>query len=115
MLSHSSPSRSLSEPPHLTVFRGQKLLLSHIEYLQGDGNYTHLYLTDGTRLILSKTLKYYENLLAIHGFVRCHKSYLVNPACITGRTSGSLRLKSGVRVEVARRKRGSFKQCITSM
>lgn len=105
MLSHSPPSRRLSEPPHLTVLRGQKLLLSHIEYFQGDGNYTHLHLTDGTRLFLSKTLKYYENLLAIHGFVRCHKSYLVNPACIRTHTPNTLCLCSGKVIEVARRRR----------
>jgi two-component system LytT family response regulator len=104
MLSHSSPSRRLSEPPHLTVFRGQKLLLSSIEYLQGDGNYTHLHLTDGTRLILSKTLKYYENLLATHGFVRCHKSYLVNQQFIKTITRRHVLLYNGMELPVARRR-----------
>ncbi len=104
MLSHSPPSRRLSEPPHLTVLRGQKLLLSRIEYFQGDGNYTHIYLTDGTRLILSKTLKYYENLLAIHGFVRCHKSYLVNQQSIKTITRRHVLLYNGVELPVARRR-----------
>lgn len=105
MLSYSPPPSHLSKPPHLTVLRGQKLLLSQIEYLRADRNYTHVYLTDGTRLILSKTLKYYQILLASHGFVRCHKSYLVNPAYIHTHTSHYLCLRSGVQVEVARRKR----------
>ncbi len=108
MLSHSSPPFYLPEPPHLTVLRGQVLMLHCIEYLRADRNYTHVYLTDGTQLLLSKTLKHYQKLLATHGFVRCHKSYLVNPTCIRTYTPDGLCLQSGVWVEVARRKRSKI-------
>jgi two-component system LytT family response regulator len=41
-------------------------------------NYTILYLEDNKKYTLSKTLKYYEELLTEHGFLRTHKSHLIN-------------------------------------
>jgi two-component system LytT family response regulator len=96
------------DPPHLTVLRGQKLLVADIEYLQADRNYTLVYLTNGHQLLLSKTLKYYAAQLLPHGFVRCHKSYLVNVRCIIGHMLGNLCLQSGVRVEVSRRRKNQI-------
>ncbi|UKN00257.1 LytTR family DNA-binding domain-containing protein [Paracrocinitomix mangrovi] len=41
-------------------------------------NYTILYLEDGIKYTLSKTLKHYEELLSDFGFLRSHKSHLIN-------------------------------------
>lgn len=53
------------------------LEVEHILYCQADDNYTNIYLTDGKKLV-SKTLKYFEDILKPSGFARVHKSYLVN-------------------------------------
>lgn len=45
---------------------------------EGDNNYTHFFLAGRSPIIVSKTLKEYEEILGEHGFVRIHKSYLVN-------------------------------------
>lgn len=45
---------------------------------QSDGNYTHFYLLGGKKLMVSKTLKEYDNLLSPYGFFRVHQSHLVN-------------------------------------
>ena len=45
---------------------------------EGDNNYTHFYFTARPSLIVSRTLKEYEEILADYGFMRVHKSHLVN-------------------------------------
>lgn len=53
------------------------LEVADILYCQADDNYTRIFLTNSKKLV-SKTLKYFEDLLKESGFARVHKSYLVN-------------------------------------
>lgn len=53
------------------------LEVKDILYCRADDNYTHIFLKDRKKLV-SKTLKYFEELLSENGFARVHKSYLVN-------------------------------------
>jgi two-component system LytT family response regulator len=46
--------------------------------LQAEGNYTHIYLEDGKRFLVSKTLKEYDELLDRFNFLRTHQSHLIN-------------------------------------
>lgn len=57
--------------------------ISNILYCKADDNYTQLFLVDGHKKLVSKTLKYFEILLSENGFVRIHKSYLVNVNYVT--------------------------------
>ncbi|WP_282122924.1 LytR/AlgR family response regulator transcription factor [Algibacter mikhailovii] len=51
---------------------------SDILYCKADDNYTEIYLINDKRKVVSKTLKYFEDVLKDTSFVRVHKSYLVN-------------------------------------
>lgn len=52
-------------------------------FLKGDGSYTELNFKDGSKLIVSRTLKNFEEMLTRNNrFFRCHKSYMVNTASI---------------------------------
>lgn len=51
---------------------------SDIMYCKADDNYTEIYLNTNKKKLVSKTLKYFELALRDNGFVRVHKSYLVN-------------------------------------
>lgn len=55
----------------------QVLNVSDILYCKADDNYTEIYL-ENKKLLVSKTLKYFEEALANYPFARIHKSYLVN-------------------------------------
>lgn len=59
-----------------------------ILYCQADDNYTQIFLKDGKKKLISKTLKYFETALTDFGFARIHKSYLVNVNEITGYKKG---------------------------
>lgn len=49
-----------------------------ILYCEGENNYTRFTFTKNKPMLVSKTLGEYEDLLAEHGFIRIHKSHLVN-------------------------------------
>ena len=54
------------------------LQLTEIIYLEADSNYTILYLTGGQKIISTKTLSEYEELLIDSPFFRIHKSTIIN-------------------------------------
>jgi two-component system, LytTR family, response regulator len=41
-------------------------------------NFTTLYLTNGRKLVICRTLKHFESTLADYDFIRVHKSHLIN-------------------------------------
>lgn len=45
---------------------------------EADSNYTFFYLKDNKRILVSKTIKEYSQLLKPSGFIRVHQSHLVN-------------------------------------
>ncbi|TLF44209.1 LytR/AlgR family response regulator transcription factor [Maribacter aurantiacus] len=55
----------------------QVLNVEEILFCKADDNYTEIYL-EKKKILVSKTLKYFEDALAEFHFARIHKSYLVN-------------------------------------
>ncbi|WP_394747292.1 LytR/AlgR family response regulator transcription factor [Spongiimicrobium salis] len=55
----------------------QVLNISDILYCKADDNYTEIYVGN-KKIVVSKTLKYFEDALSQFSFARIHKSYLVN-------------------------------------
>lgn len=62
----------------------QFVSVSEIIRCQADNNYTEIYLEDGSKVIISKTLKEYDEMLKGLGFLRCHHSHLINIKHIQG-------------------------------
>lgn len=53
--------------------------ISNIAYVEADGAYTHFHLKDGSKILSSKLLKTYTELLtAKKEFSRVHRAYIVN-------------------------------------
>lgn len=76
-----------------------------IAWCQAEDNYTALHLSDDRRLMSARTLKDYDEMLTPFGFIRVHKSALVNRRHVEGLDAeGRVRLRNGVRVEVSRRR-----------
>lgn len=75
--------------------------------LEAEGAYTLIRFTNRKPLLVSKILKDYEELLGDHGFVRLHKSHLVNVLYITAVSAqGNAVLSDGSMVEISRRRKG---------
>jgi two-component system, LytTR family, response regulator len=85
---------------------------------QSDSYYTNFYFTDGKRVIVSKTLKEYEEMLTDFGFVRCHKSHLVNVKYIKSylrADGGFIMMTEGTEIPVSRRKRDYIVNIISNL
>ena len=68
-------------------------------------NYTILYFYDVTSLMVSYTLKRFEELLASNtAFVRIHKSYMVNKQYIAEVMPTNVLLHTGLLLPLARRR-----------
>ncbi|MEE9438292.1 MAG: LytTR family DNA-binding domain-containing protein [Saprospiraceae bacterium] len=82
-----------------------------IIYCKAEDTYSFVYLENGKRLFVSKSLKGLSELLAKHNFYRCHKSYLVNLEKIStySKTDGGfLSLKDGIQIPLSRSKKQAF-------
>ena len=74
--------------------------------LEGEGNYTKFFFADKTTFLTSRTLREYEVILESHGFIRIHKSHLVNKAYVVNYTAdGMLTMADGSKVEISRRRK----------
>lgn len=74
--------------------------------LEGESNYTKFFFSSGKTLLTSKTMKEYEEILEGHGFIRIHKSHIVNKAHVVSYGSdGLLTLTDNAKVEVSRRRK----------
>jgi two-component system, LytTR family, response regulator len=74
--------------------------------LEGESNYTKFFFTEKKPMLTSKTLREFEDILALHGFVRIHKSHIINKKYITNLSGdGMLTMSDQSKVEISRRRR----------
>jgi two-component system LytT family response regulator len=79
---------------------------SEIIRLEGESNYTRFYFANQKPMLVSRTLKEYEDILAEHDFIRAHKSHLVNKRFVKHLDKeGLLWLTDGSHIVVSRRKK----------
>lgn len=64
----------------LIVFEkeNETIYLEHLEYIEGEKNYTKFHLRNGQEKWLWKNMKYVEGILQDMPVIRVHKSYMVN-------------------------------------
>lgn len=89
--------------------------LNDIVRCESSINYTQFIMSDGSKIMVTKTLKEYDELLAPHGFIRIHKSHLVNMNAIVRYIKGDggwIELTDGVKIEVSRRKKDILLEAI---
>jgi len=82
---------------------------------QSDNNYSHFFLTGGEKLVVSKPIYEYEQLLKEYGFIRCHQSHLVNKLQVKSwvkEDGGYLLLEDGTQVPVSRNKKDSVMEAL---
>ncbi|MDX1908147.1 MAG: LytTR family DNA-binding domain-containing protein [Bacteroidia bacterium] len=94
---------------HLNGF--QVIPLHEILYLKGEDNYTRFMLDKGEQILVSKTLKDYEQLLDDFGFFRVHQSYIVNLRHVREYTrgeGGTVTMYNHDELPVSRRKKAAF-------
>jgi len=91
------------------------LSIKDIVRCESEVNYTHFFLSDGKKILISKPLKEYDDLLSGYGFFRTHQSHLINLDYFERykKTDGGFAiLKDGTSIPVSSRKKDAFLQAI---
>ncbi len=95
--------------PSVTGF--QVIEIKDIIVCMAEGAYTNFILTDNKKIMASRPLLDYEQLLQDNAFIRVHKSNLINvnhvKQYLRGE-GGSVILSNGMEIEVSRRKKEYF-------
>lgn len=91
--------------------------INDIIHLEASNNYTTIYFINHPKLIVSRTLKDFEDLLPADVFFRTHHSYLVNlnyiKRYIKG-DGGQIEMQDGTYLDVSRRKKEDFLKAMGS-
>jgi two-component system, LytTR family, response regulator len=86
--------------------QNRRVSLDQILYLEGDINYTHFYFQFRKRTVIAHSLKYFEADLLPRGFLRIHRSHIVNSRFVKSANllENTLTLVDGTVLRVARRR-----------
>lgn len=94
------------------------LRLSDIIRLEGEGNYTTFVMVDGEKVIASKGIKEFEDLLPLETFYRVHQSHLLQVRHVRKylkEDGGYALMRNGDKIPVARRKKDGFLEILTKL
>ncbi|WP_412466935.1 LytR/AlgR family response regulator transcription factor [Pedobacter sp. KLB.chiD] len=81
-----------------------------------DNTYTFFFLANGDKVLISKPLKEYADLLKPQGFVRAHQSHLVNPKFVKSwlkEDGGTLLMDNGDKIPVSKPNREMVKEVLS--
>ncbi len=95
----------------------KKICPDEIMMLEGNMNYTDLYLLDGKKITVATTLKKLEKRFVVcQNFFRPHKSFIVNLNYLSDYQSGSneFSMQNDRKVLIARRRKTAFKLRIST-
>lgn len=90
-----SPAETVSKADFMFVKSDQKLIrinFSDINYIEGMKDYVKIF-TKERMIVTLHTMKFFESSLPASGFIRVHKSYIVNAAAIKSIAGNELELQ----------------------
>jgi two-component system, LytTR family, response regulator len=82
-----------------------------ILYCEAEDNFTRFFFEQRTPLMICRTLKYFEEVLKEHNFLRIHRSYLINPSYVIRYNKGKggyITMKNNKELEVSPNKKKEF-------
>jgi two-component system, LytTR family, response regulator len=96
----------------LSYLGGFKLVeVEDIMYIEGDGNYCTVFLKNMEKIVVTKQIGTFEDVLPVSKFCRIHKSTIVNLKYVTGynNTEGNVAIMlDGNKLSISRRKLETF-------
>ncbi|MBS1534213.1 MAG: response regulator transcription factor [Bacteroidetes bacterium] len=103
----------------LTTSEGIHLFeVSDIIRCEGEDNYTTFYIKNNKPLIISRTLKEYEEMLSEYGFERIHQSHLINIAYLKSyvkKDGGYVVMADNTQLPISQRKKERLQEIIKSL
>jgi two-component system LytT family response regulator len=91
--------------------------INDIVRCESNGNYTEFFFKEGKKLLVTKTMKEYEDLLSQQGFYRVHQSHLINTAYIKEfvKTDDELIMADQTRIPVSTRRRAEVMKMLDDL
>jgi two-component system LytT family response regulator len=85
----------------------KKVLLQNIILVKSNVNYTTFYLQYGKEKVVAHTLKFFEKHLKTRGFLRVHRSFMINPNFVKeyNEEQEFVTMLNGYKANISRRKR----------
>jgi len=90
--------------------------IDNIIRCESDNNYTNFYLVSKEKIVVSKTLKEFEDMLERKGFFRTHKSYIINLSFLKKYIKGEggiAVMEDGSEIPVSRRRKEEFLEVLS--
>lgn len=109
------------QPENISLHTLDKIMVVAIKEIircKSDNNYTTFFFENGTKIMVTKTLKYFSDLLKDNHFLRVHQSHLINIKYIKEfikADGGYLVLKDKSTVPVSVRKRAEVLETLNSI
>ena len=91
----------------------KKVLVNAVVLLEGNINYTIFHLENGKQNVVAHSIKFFEPFLKTHGFLRVHRSYMINPNHIKNLDEQlqKITMNNGKEAMISRRNK-SISQCL---
>jgi DNA-binding LytR/AlgR family response regulator len=92
-----------------------KVLINSVVLIKGNINYSIFYLDGGKQKVVAHSLKFFENHLETHGFLRVHRGFMINPNYVQKYDAQQeiLTMSNGEIATISRRKRYVLKKIMT--
>lgn len=90
--------------------------ISDIIRCESEDNYTKFFIRNSKPILISKTLKEYEEMLTNHGFVRVHQSHLINLAFLKSyikKEGGYAIMTDNSTIPISQRKKEQLQEILT--
>lgn len=92
--------------------------VSDIIRCESEDNYTKFYIKNSKPILISKTLKEYEELLTEHGFERIHQSHLINLAYLKSyikKDGGYVVMADNAHLPISQRKKERLQELLKTL
>ncbi len=104
---------NLPEKIALPTSSGIEIVLPEdIIYVEAFNNYSTFHISDGRKIMVSKTIGYVESLIATDDFLRIHKTNIINMRHIESynlsKSGGDITMKNGKKLVLSRRTKQNF-------
>ncbi len=88
----------------------QKVFVDAVVLLEGDINYTTFHFKEGKQILVAHSLKFFESYLETHGFLRVHRSFMINPNHVKNLNEEqfTVTMSNGRKAMISRRKKAIF-------
>jgi two-component system LytT family response regulator len=98
----------------LNARQNKRVAIDQILFLEGEINYTHFHFQSRRRTTIAHCLKHFEADLLPNGFIRIHRSCIVNARFVrqTNLLTNTITLTNGTELKIARRRVKGLSQLI---